>query len=327
MSVYNGERFLREAIESILSQTFRDFEFIIVNDGSTDGTAAILDSYATSDPRVRVCHQENRGAAASWNRGCSSAQGKYIARMDADDIAIKDRLSRQIEFLENHHEVGVLGSAVEFIDNTGKTLWNCPYPEEDHDIRSALLHWCPFAHPAVVMRRETFSSVGGYRNAFADAADYDLWTRIADRYQLANLAEVLVKYRIHPAQVSCSKMRQQCFAILAIQTLASARMAGKPEPVISGESITPELLERLGVDQATQHRTLVAGYGYWIGVSSRASQDDTFLRLVDEFIELSKSGPIEKDFPFRENAFVRAYSLSTSKTRAGSGLPGAGGRN
>ncbi len=120
MSVYNGERFLREAIESILSQTFRDFEFIIVNDGSTDGTAGILNSYALSDSRVRVFEQENMGQCASDNRGCSLARGKYIARMDSDDVSMRDRLERQIAFLENHEKVGLLGGAVEIIDDRGR---------------------------------------------------------------------------------------------------------------------------------------------------------------------------------------------------------------
>ena len=109
MSVYDGERFLREAIDSILTQTFHDFEFIIVNDGSTDGSAAILDSYAKSDARLRVYDQANRGQCASDNRGCKLARGKYIARMDADDVSTPDRLEKQIAFLENHPKVGLLG--------------------------------------------------------------------------------------------------------------------------------------------------------------------------------------------------------------------------
>jgi hypothetical protein len=294
MSVFNGERFLREAVESILSQTLSDFEFIIVNDGSTDGTAAILDSFARSDPRLRVYPQQNRGAAESWNRGCRSAQAKYIARMDADDVALNDRLSRQIEFLEKHDDVGLLGGAVEFIDPTGKTLYKRLYPLEDHEIQTLLLRECAFIHPAVVIRKAAFFAAGGYRKVFADAADYDLWLRIAERGQVANLGEVVLKYRIHPEQVSCCKLRQQCLMALAIQTLASSRREGNPEPAISVERVTPEELVRLGVTQATQQRALVANYAFWIGLISRASQDDAVLRLLDELIDLSRSGPVDR---------------------------------
>jgi hypothetical protein len=121
MSVFNGEPYLHEALESILNQTFRDFEFIIINDGSTDGSATVLESYRKSDSRLRVYHQENRGVGESLNRGCGLAQGKYIARMDADDIATSGRLMRQVEFMEGHPEVDVVGGAVEFIDATGKS--------------------------------------------------------------------------------------------------------------------------------------------------------------------------------------------------------------
>ena len=122
MSVLNGERFLREAVESILDQSLREFEFIIINDGSTDFSGSILDSYQHKDPRLRVVHQENMGLVESLNRGCGLARGKYIARMDADDIAIQDRLRWQADFMETHPEVGVVGGAVEVIDTTGRSL-------------------------------------------------------------------------------------------------------------------------------------------------------------------------------------------------------------
>ena len=294
MSVFNGERFLREAVDSILAQTFGDFEFIIVNDGSTDGTTAILDSYAINDARVRVFHQENRGAGESWNRGCNSARGKYIARMDADDIALNDRLRRQIDFLEKHDPVGVLGGATDFIDASGKSLWKSTPLLEDHQIRSRLPSECVFCHPTIAMRKGAFIAAGGYRKAFADAADYDLWLRMAGHCQMANLAEIVLKYRIHSGQVSCYKLRQQCLRVLAAQVLASLRRSGKFEPIDSVEGITPEKLAALGVDRATQHHALAGFYANWIGNMSRASQDDAVLRMTDELTVLSKAGPVDR---------------------------------
>ena len=294
MPVLNGERFLREAVESILDQTFRDFEFIIINDGSTDGTASILDSYARSDPRVRVYQQENKGLIASRNRGCGLARGKYLAQMDADDIAVRDRLEWQIEFMERHPEIGVVGGQMKLIDSAGRAFYCVRYPVENEEIKSALLLCCPFGQNAVVIRKEAFLSVGGYRRPFDLAEDYDLWLRIAERWGLANLEAVVVKYRIHPGQVSYQKLRQQTLSILAALALATLRRSGSPEPLILDERITPEVLVRLGVDQATQQRALVAYRLHWIGAMSRVSQDDVALRLVDELIDPSRSGPVDR---------------------------------
>ena len=152
-------------------------DFAIINDGSTDGTAAILESFAQRDLRVHVCHQENLALSRSLNRGCEMAQGEYIARMDADDIALGDRLMRQIEFMESHPEVDVAGGAVEFIDTTGKPLGMTRLPETDSEIRAAFSGHTPFIHPTVVFRREAFVALGGYRAAFEEAEDFDLWLR------------------------------------------------------------------------------------------------------------------------------------------------------
>ncbi len=130
--------FATEAADSILGQSVLDFEFIIINDGSTDRTALILDSYQKNDPRVRVYHQENRGLVESLNRGCAFARGKYIARMDADDVANRDRLLWQIAFMEKHPEIGVLGGAVEFIDVKGASMGISVNPTKDHQIKKAM---------------------------------------------------------------------------------------------------------------------------------------------------------------------------------------------
>ena len=314
MPVFNGERFLREAIDSILSQTFSDFEFIIINDGSTDGTASILDSYVGSDPRVQVYHQQNKGVIESRNRACGLARGKYIAQMDADDVAVRDRLQWQIEFMERHAEIGVVGGAVELIDSTGRALHCMRYPVENEEIKRALLLHNTLASPAVVIRKEAVLSVGGYRRPFHRAEDYDLWLRIAERWRLANLEAVVLKYRIHPDQASCQKLSEETLCVLAAQALASLRRDGRPEPVISDERITPEVLARLGMDHATQQRALAAPYAYWIGLMSRASQDDAVLRLFDELIDLSRSGPVDK--PALSNAM-----LSVARTHYRRGRP------
>ena len=262
MSVYNGERFLREAVESILGQSLREFEFIAIDDGSTDASFSILDSYRARDTRLRVYHQENKGLVDALNRGCALARGNYIARMDADDIAMTNRLQRQMEVMESHPEVGVLGSAVQFIDPSGKPLLTGRNPATDREVRSALLQGCPFWHPTVVMRKDCFISAGGYRKVVVDAEDNDLWLRMADRCQLTNLQEALLKYRLHPYQVTVRKFRQTALNSLAARAAAASRRNGNGDPLDSVPEITPAVLIELGVSEAAQ-RAAVAGRYLW----------------------------------------------------------------
>jgi glycosyltransferase involved in cell wall biosynthesis len=286
MSVFNGECFLREAVESILTQSFRDFEFIVIDDGSADAVRSMLHCYQTRDSRIRVYHQENRGLVASLNRGCGLARGKYIARMDADDIAIRDRLAWQIEFMERHPEVAVVGGAVQFIDQSGKALRTAGRPLHNPEIQEIILGQSGVMwHPTVLMRKAAFSQVGGYRNV-ADAEDYDLWLRMAERFELANLPEVLLKYRIHPGQVSVAKCRKQALGAAVAKAAAAARRSGKPDPLQSIAEITPTALARLGVSEALQHTTLARGY-----LSSIRNMCDAgaFARALEMFENLRAS--------------------------------------
>jgi cellulose synthase/poly-beta-1,6-N-acetylglucosamine synthase-like glycosyltransferase len=282
MSVLNGERFLPEAVESILEQSFRDFEFIVINDGSTDGSGSMLDSYRRSDPRVRVYHQENRGLIESLNRGSGLAQGKYIARMDADDIAIRDRLMWQVDFMEQHPEVGVVGGAIEVINTKGKAVAIERNPTKDREIKLALLRgYCPLVHPTVLMRKEALVSVEGYRKVVVHAEDYDLWLRIADQYQLANLEAVVLKYRRHSCQVSVRRYRQQALSSLAARAAALSRRNGKPDPLDSVGEITPALLTGLGVSEATQQSTLGRSYVTCLRSMCDAGEYPEALTVID----------------------------------------------
>ncbi|MGA2593414.1 MAG: glycosyltransferase [Bryobacteraceae bacterium] len=287
MSVLNGERFLREAVESILDQGFREFEFIIVDDGSTDRSASILDCYQSRDARVKVYHQGHAGLIQSLNRGCRLAQGKYIARMDADDAASKDRLMWQVDFMEAHPQIGVLGGAVEWIDATGKSLGTYRYPVEDRQIKALLLHGCALWHPTVLLRREVFVRTGGYRAVVVDAEDYDLWLRIADHFQLANLEAVVLKYRIHPYQISMRRREQQTRSFLAAQVAATTRKNGLPDPLGTVQEITPEALVALGVTLAQQRSRFVSDYWQWIRNMCTAGEYPTALKAA---LEILRSG-------------------------------------
>jgi glycosyltransferase involved in cell wall biosynthesis len=284
MSVFNGERFLREAVESILQQSLRDFEFIIVDDGSTDQSVAILDSYQTDDPRVKVYRREHSGLIESLNQGCSLAQSKYIARMDADDIASNDRLRAQIAFLDVHPEIGVVGGAVEWIDASGNSLGTHRYPAEDQQIKAALLEGSALWHPTVVIRREAFVLAGGYRSVAVDAEDYDLWVRIADHFQLANLEAVVLKYRIHPSQVSIRKTEQQTLSMLAVQVAASSRRNGLPDPLNSVKTVTREALAAMGVTKARQQNKLASYRRDWVRNMYTAGEYPAALKAALEIL-------------------------------------------
>ncbi|MEX5215246.1 MAG: glycosyltransferase [Nitrospiraceae bacterium] len=207
MSVYNGERFLGEAIESILGQSYAELEFIILDDGSTDASARISTSFG--DPRIRVVrHNRNLGLAASLNVGFSLAAGRYIARMDADDISLPTRLAHQVAFMDAHPHVGVCGSWIEVRGEGIQQVWE--YPTDSDSIHARLLFDCALAHPTVMLNRVTMQKARlFYDSSYPCAQDYDLWTRAAPCVPLANIPEVLLIRRLHPAQAGQHRAETQ----------------------------------------------------------------------------------------------------------------------
>jgi len=205
MGVYNGERFVAGAVESILAQTFRGFEVIVVDDGSTDDTAGILEGF--DDARLRVLRQQNSGLSAALNRAIGESRGEYIARMDADDISCPARLERQVEFLDAHPDVGMVGTAYHEIDAYGKVLGTKVFPTDDADLRRTLIRFNPFFHGSVVLRRMVFDRVGPYRDGLSQ--DYDLWFRVASRFRVANLSAPLTMRRYDGANASIRRETEQ----------------------------------------------------------------------------------------------------------------------
>lgn len=207
MPVYNGEAFLRAAVESILAQTFTDFELLVIDDGSADGSADIVASYA--DPRVRLVRNDsNLGLVATLNRGIELARGAYIVRMDCDDVSLPERLQLQVEFMEAHPEVGVCGAwYLEFGDGVRRTTRCAP----DHEsIRCGTLFNPVVGHPTVILRRELLLENGlRYDAEFRHAEDYRLWADALRSCRFANIPEVLLHYRLHPGQVTGVHALQQ----------------------------------------------------------------------------------------------------------------------
>jgi len=231
MAVYNGERWLEETLASLAGQTFGDFEIVAVDDGSTDGSSAILAEAAARDARYRIITQANRGLVASLNRGLAEARAPLIARIDADDIAEPERFARQVAFLQAHPEVAVLGSAIRIIGEDGAFGRLQSYPCGPAEVAAGMLRRCAFAHPSVMMRREAVLAAGGYREAFRHAEDYDLWLRLGERHGLDNLPEPLLRYRQHGTSVSFRHRQQQALATFVARFCAYARRSGKPDPL------------------------------------------------------------------------------------------------
>lgn len=292
--VCNVDRFLAESIDSILRQTFTEFEFIIVDFGSSDKSVAIVASYAAKDDRIKFREIPHCGLAEARNTACFLAQGRYIAIMDADDISVENRLLWQVDFMEKHSEVGVLGGITEWIDATGKPIRIENLPTEDRQIKSALASSCPFRQPTVLIRREAFAVVGGYRGAFAPAEDYDLWLRIADHYQFANLDQVVLKYRVHPYQVSFRKRKEQALSVLAARVSASSRRRGSPDPFDSIDEITPAALVASGVSEVTQQTALASEFLCWIRNMIDAGEYAVALNVAIEMLDSADWKHVER---------------------------------
>ncbi|MBS3026840.1 MAG: glycosyltransferase [Dolichospermum sp. DET50] len=204
MAVYNGESYLRETIDSILTQSFQYFEFLIINDGSTDRTQEIILSY--DDPRICLVNNDhNIGLTKSLNKGLKLAQGQFVARQDADDISAPERLAKQVNFLESNPDVALVGTWYKEIDAQGNLICKSQLPGDCIQIRWDILFYCPFVHSAVMFRKYTIAEqIGFYDEAYLYAQDYDLWWRISCRLQVANLNEYLMRLRINPSSMTAT---------------------------------------------------------------------------------------------------------------------------
>lgn len=224
MGVYNGEAHLAEAVESILAQSYRDFEFIIIDDGSQDRSGAILAEY--EDPRLRLVTQSNQGLTCSLNRAIGMARGEYIARMDADDVALPHRFARQIAFLEANPDVVLLGTGWRQVDLVQGKERNFLFPTEDEGLRHALAWGNPFCHSSVIMRADALARAGGYDESFRYVQDYELWSRLAGEGKLANLPSILMQRR-HYIGNTTSEMATQILRLrlnMRAQRLAILRL-------------------------------------------------------------------------------------------------------
>ncbi|HEY9658471.1 MAG TPA: glycosyltransferase, partial [Allocoleopsis sp.] len=256
MPIYNNAPYLRHAVESILQQTFSDFELILVDDGSTDRSLDILRDYAAKDDRIHLISRDNRGIARSRNDGFQVTRGALIAVMDGDDVALPDRLARQVDFLQQHPEVVCVGGAHEIIDHKGRLLTCLSLPEQDEQIQQqALAGHGSICHPCAMIRRTALEQIGGYDETLTIAVDLDLWLRLGEVGKLANLSEPILQYRLHGNSISEQKGKLQRQTAYEICQRAWKRrgIEGKFEASYSWRPTS---------DRRSRHQFMLQ-YGWW----------------------------------------------------------------
>ena len=221
MPAYNAEKYIAEAIESILNQTFKDFEFIIIDDCSTDGTYSIIQRYAKRDDRMIVLKNEkNLKICETLNKGIEIAKGKYIARMDADDWSYPDRLEKQFKFMEENPEIGISGGTMEVCDEKMKVLNQRKYNLSDEEIRKKIFRYSPFSHPLVIIKKDILDKASFYDHDLVYAEDYDLYFRIGNFSKFGNLKDVILKYRMLENNSTSEKLKEMELKTLKIRKKA-----------------------------------------------------------------------------------------------------------
>lgn len=280
MAVSNVERFLAEAMDSVLVQSLEDFELIVADFGSKDGSRGIAAARAAADGRVRVADVAPCPLPEARNAACQLARGRYLAVMDADDLCMPDRLLLQSQWLDAHPDYAVLGGTTQWIDAAGRPTGLHSYPADAGEIRRALETRFPFCHPALMIRREAFEAVGGYRASFQFAHDYDLALRLSERYLCSNLSETVLCYRIHASQVSFLRQEKQTLCRLAAQASREARRAGRPDLLDQTVEIDETLILSLGVAESKLRSIQMVDARRWIRGMLDAGEAQAVLEML-----------------------------------------------
>lgn len=259
MGMYNAASHLRDCMESMISQTFSDFELIIVDDGSTDQSVKIVESF--KDPRVRLLKQENRGLPSALNKAIALARGEYVARMDADDIAVPERLEAQLSFLRRHPEVDILGTQAIIINENGVSGEMMKKPIATKNVHKYLEYACPLIHPSYMVKAGVYRSIGGYREELLTAQDFEFLLRATEAgFMLANVPQALLLYRYNPDGISAKNTRRQLFYTRRLLQYYKSRKAGSTRD-------KPDL-KHLADREFDQN----AWFGFWLNVQRRLMQ-------------------------------------------------------
>lgn len=273
MPVYNALPFLGKAIDSILRQTFQDFELLIIDDCSNDASGELISSYR--DQRiVAVRNERNLGLSSTLNKGLLLARAELVARMDADDIAMPERLEKQYLKFQASPALRLLGTAVTLINAQDERVAQWTYPVDIAAVRQAIKVSCCFAHPSVMYRKTAVVEAGGYDGSLNPAEDYDLWVRLCARYDCCNLPESLLRYRIHAANMSTVDIEKPVLASLAVQH------------GLRGATPTAAALRNAGVTRREINDALLRAYLFWIHLYQQAGYLDIVRTLTSKALKV-----------------------------------------
>jgi GT2 family glycosyltransferase len=264
MPAYNSTKYIGQTIESVLRQTHKNFELIIVNDGSTDDTETIIEKYMRKDKRIKLVNQKNQGEPAAVNAAVKAAQFEFIARIDSDDVMMPERIDLQLRYLIDHPEISILGTAMEMIDGAGHPLKNIDYPLTPEQCHAQLQTGTvgPIGNPSAMFRRSVFKKLRGYRNNFKKSAcDFDLWLRADEHFKMANLPQALTQYRWHGENLSAMRRVDLMVGARLARISYDERKEKKPDPITAKTEATLATLDAL-----TQHHP---------------NRKDVFLELLD----------------------------------------------
>ena len=274
LCVFNGEPYLTSSIHSILNQTFSDFELLIINDGSTDGTLNIIQSF--NDTRIRLINNnKNQGLISCLNQGIEAAQGVFLARHDSDDLAINDRLEKQVHYLDSNSKAVLVGTWLSLIDKNGFELEQWKYPEHPHLVRWAMLFDSPVGHSSVMFRTEVARELGGYSENHKYAEDFEFWSRMSKTGEIVNIPQILQQYRIHSESVSSQKNEAQEKMRIMIST-ANIKEYVHEE---LGNEVVDFLTNRYIKTDGTMMLKVISGYQ----------------KLLDRFAETNRINDFEKN--------------------------------
>lgn len=296
MPVYNCERYLRQTLDSLTAQTMTDFEVILVNDGSTDSSGKIVEEFSAKDSRFRVLNQTNQGIVAALNNGLALVKGKYIARLDSDDLAHPDRLKLQVEYLDQHLGCVCVGSLYRAIDENGTVIWTqkvfSRLNQTNLDIFPPRVTVLP--HPSIMLRTADLKQINGYRFQFPHAEDYDLFLRLSGIGTLAIIPQHLLDYRVHQSSLSSQNLEKQLDSALMALLSATITQKGGKDPAVVGanslENYYQELSDKLTKILFTRYRTLRIA-GAWMNrgdlSNAKSALNSLFNTMLKDFFELS----------------------------------------
>lgn len=222
MPAYNAEKYIGEAIDSILLQTFKNFELIIIDDASTDNTWRVIKSFLKKDKRI-IAHKNKKNLKLSktLNLAIEKSKGLYLARMDADDWSYPDRLEKQYEYMEKNNKVGILGGTMEITDNKGNIIGKRKYANIDKKLRGDIFWFSPFSHPLIMIRKSILEKAGNYNPIFNPAEDYELYFRIGKFSKFANISDILLRYRIVEESMTTGSTKKMELQTIKIRQLYS----------------------------------------------------------------------------------------------------------